>query len=136
MAGWKKGESGNRSGRPRGAVSRQQFRDLLEEHFDEALEALMIKVREADTTALRIFFDRICPALKPAEIDMPPPKLKGTLRDRAEQVLDALSRGELRPEDARNLTQSLHAVGAVIETHDLAERLEALEEAVRGRRAA
>jgi len=70
--GFKKGESGNPAGRPKGTKDRRtELRGLLEPHAEELVAKAVELALAGDVTALRICMDRLIPIAKPTEPEKP-----------------------------------------------------------------
>lgn len=67
--GFEKGQSGNPSGRPKGAKDkRTELRELLQPHAPALVEKAVQLALMGDTTALKMCLDRIIPAMRSVEI--------------------------------------------------------------------
>lgn len=126
-----KGQSGNPSGRPKGA--RNVTTLAMEALLDGQAEALTQKAIDlaltGDMGALRLCLDRIMPARKdrPVTFCLPP---IGTAQDAAKAssaILAAVATGELTPADAGEISKLIDTWVKAFETAELAERLERLE---------
>ena len=101
---WKRGESGNPDGRPKGSRNRATL--AAEALLDGEAEALSRKVVEmaldGDTTALKMCMDRILPPRKGRPITFTLPEMTdtGDLRAVALAILKAVSEGVVTPEEA------------------------------------
>ena len=130
---FKPGQSGNPGGRPPGAGWVGTARAALEQEWDglagkPGIKAMLIsKALEGDMAAIRIVAERVCPPIKASEASTPVELPKGTLTERANAVLDALGAGDLNTSQASQLMQALGALAKVIETDELARRIDALE---------
>jgi hypothetical protein len=126
-----KGQSGNPNGRPRG--SRNATTLALESLLDGEAEALTRKAVEmglaGDITALRLCLDRILPPRKdrPVAFALPPINNAQDAIKVSSSVLEAVAAGELTPADAGEISKLLDAWIKVLETSELAKRLERLE---------
>ncbi len=124
------GESGNPAGRPKGIKDRRT--ELRQMMLDEA-PALIAKVvemaREGDATALRICLDRIVPAAKAKDDAITLPGLTDSLADNSREVIRALAKGDLTPEEAGTVLQALASQVRIIEADEIERRLAALEQA-------
>lgn len=129
---FKQGESGNPAGRPKGSGQAAKHRARFAEHFDTAFEKLLEKVREGDLSAIKLFMERCVPVLKPSEqpIEI---ALSGSLTEKGQQVLQAVSEGIIGIEAAGKLLQGISSQGRVVDDtitgqlEELAKRLEELE---------
>jgi len=78
--------------------------------------------------AIRIVAERVCPPIKASEPATPIELPDGSLTDRANAVISALADGDLNTTQASQLLQALGALAKVIETDELAKRIDALAE--------
>jgi hypothetical protein len=122
---FKPGKSGNPGGRPVG--SGNAIRAELTKAWEEVKPVLLEKAKAGDMAAIRIVAERVCPPIRASEEATPIALPKGTLTQRATAVLDALGTGDLNTTQASQLMQALGALAKVIETDELARRIEALE---------
>lgn len=128
------GQSGNPSGKPKGALNRATL--AVQALLDGEAEAITRKAvelaLEGDTTALRLCMERIAPAYKPSAkavtLDMPPPN---NLTDTARAFVTAAANGEIPPDIAAQLVSAVAAVARVEEIETLKQRLETLERAIK-----
>ena len=119
--------AGNKAG-SRHRVSRAI--EALLEGQHEALTAKAVELALAgDTVALRLCLDRLAPARKDAPVSLALPAVR-TANDAvaaSAALLDAVSAGEVTPDEAGRVMSLLSAHRGLIETCDLEARLAALE---------
>lgn len=126
------GECGNPEGRPLG--SRNRARILVETLLDgraEALAAKAVKMALAgDVLAMRLCLDRLAPARREREmtLPMPAPANAEQLTAAFARVAQAITNGELTPSETNAVSGLLEAARRAIETHDIARRVEEIEE--------
>ncbi|WP_268921423.1 DUF5681 domain-containing protein [Methylotetracoccus oryzae] len=123
MGRWKKGQSGNPSGRP-SKVS--PHRKLLADNAG-ALASKMIELATGgDVQALRWCLDRLVPPLKartePVTLD-----LAGSLAEQGNAILRAAGDGRITPDEAHTLLSALASQARIVEVTELQTRIEALE---------
>lgn len=128
---FQKGQSGNPSGRPRGA--RNATTVALEVLLDGQATALTQKAinlaLDGDMVALRLCLDRILPPRKDRPVTFTLPEIKSA-QDAASvvsAVLAAVASGEITPADAAEIGKLIDSYVKAFETAELAERLERLE---------
>ena len=69
MARFKKGESGNLQGRPKGIKDRRtEFRELLEPYAPALVNKAVAMALKGDSTALRLCLDRLIPPVKAVDV--------------------------------------------------------------------
>lgn len=127
---FKKGQSGNPNGRPRGAVGqRTKLLKELEGDLPALVAALKTNALAGDTQALKLLLDRLLPVKKAAHelVELPQLVDAETLTDKAGAVLDAVAMGEVAPDIGAQLVQAVGVLSRVAEVQDLEKRLEALE---------
>lgn len=81
MAKFKKGQSGNPAGRPKGACGRYTaFRERVDESIEGLIEVLIKKALEGDMAAMRLLLERAVPKVLPEQesqfVDLPPVKIE------------------------------------------------------------
>jgi hypothetical protein len=128
---FKKGKSGNPSGRPRGARNRATL--AAEALLDGEAEALTRKVIEraldGDNTALRICLDRILPPRRQRLLDFTLPPLNSAADTIAAMaaITAAVAAGEITLSEAAEMANLVEVFIKAIETHDFDQRLKWLE---------
>ena len=134
---FKPGQSGNPTGKPRGARHRATVAaEALLDGEAEALTRRAVELAlEGDTTALRLCLERVLPPRKGRPINFTLPKMTNTgdLRAAALAILGAVSEGDISPEEAAAVAPLIEGVRKAMETDELSRRLEALEQALEGR---
>ena len=131
---FRKGESGNPGGRPKGIVdSRHRLRTALEPHADALLAQAVEMAKAGDVAVLTFLLGRAMPAPKPetAPINVEIPD--GTLTQKAEALVTAAASGVLPVSTAAELLGGLATVARLREVDELEARLTALEERLAAR---
>lgn len=103
---------------------------LLEGEAEELARKAVEMALEGDTVALRLCLDRLAPPRKDSPISIRLPKVYD-LKDAvgaSTSVLDAVSEGEITPDEGARVLSLLSAHKALIETCDLEARITALEQ--------
>lgn len=132
---FRKGQSGNPHGRPRG--SRNKTTLAVESLLDGQAEALTQKAvdmaMEGDIQALRICMDRIAPPRKDSPIYFDIPKLEGAadIVTATRAVVEAAAGGHLTLSETSELSKIIQSFGKAVETADLEERIRRLEEGMK-----
>jgi hypothetical protein len=141
MARFKKGQSGNPDGRPKGGRNRATvFADQI---FDEKLfgadkkaEAIIAKTIEmavgGDTTCLRLCLDRIAPVRKDRPVHFELPKMteaKDAVNASA-AIVAAVASGDLTPSEASELCKVVDSYARTLQAVEFEDRLSKLEKAV------
>jgi len=133
---FKKGVSGNPTGRPRGI--RNPITEALEKILDDDAEAILRKVIElaqgGDVTAMRLCLDRLMPLRKDrvVQFDLPPITSAADLTAATAALLQAVADGALTPAEAADLTKMVQTHIDAIRTADFAARLTEIEAGYRG----
>ena len=132
MARFKPGQSGNPSGKPKGAKhASTKLRDAISNDLHSIVAALIEKAKDGDTAAAALLFSRTLPPLRP-QSEPPDIALAGiTLAERAEAIASAALSGELSPTGATELMGVLAQQARITEISELAERLERIEATLR-----
>jgi hypothetical protein len=127
MPRWKKGESGNPRGRPKGSGEIGKLRAAIGRALPDILAALIEKAQAGDVQAARLLLERALPPVKPVELPEAVPLQGETLTERGQSVLRLLAAGELGPGQAAALLAAIAQLGRVVEIDELTRRVEALE---------
>lgn len=124
---WKKGQSGNPSGRKPGLTARGKFRQQVEKAVPKIVEQVLQAALAGDIQAIKLILDRCIPPLKPTadavKLNLP----AGDLAAQGEAVIQATAAGILTPDQAKHIMDCLALHGRLIETGELLKRLAALE---------
>lgn len=126
---WKKGVSGNPAGRPKGIVDRRlKLNKLLDGKAEDVLRVVVNAALEGDAQSANIILSRVVPTLRAQdervefELDT-----QASMSDQVEQILKALSQGQLGPDTAKQIIESLGVLDAIRQTEYLKEKLATLE---------
>lgn len=128
---FKRGQSGNPSGRRAGSRSKVLVAlDALGEGEAEAIVLAMVeKAKDGDATAARTILDRVWPPRKGARLRFDLPTV--TKADELPVAVGAITRqvadGDISPDEGAVIVALLDAHRKAIETSELAERVAALE---------
>jgi hypothetical protein len=132
-AAFQKGQSGNPSGRPKGARNKTTL--ALEALLDGEAEAITRKAvemaLEGDVTAMRLCMDRILPPRKERPIMFSMPKME-TAADAVKAsaaLVDAVAAGDITPSEAGELSKLVDGFTKAVELHEIQQRLDKLEAA-------
>ena len=131
---FRKGQSGNPAGKPKGARHRAtRAIQLLLEGEAEALTRKCIDLAKAgDTTALRLCMERLAPAMKSRAVHLSMPSIEtaADVLKAQSAAIEAMASGEITPDEAATIAGVLEAKRKAIETADLEQRLTAVETSV------
>ncbi|UEP49353.1 DUF5681 domain-containing protein [Burkholderia ambifaria] len=129
MTRFRKGESGNPAGKPKGARDkRTALRELLQPHAADLVKKAVELALSGDTTALRICIDRCIPAVKAKDAPISISGLTGSLADQGKTVVAAMAAGTITPDEAAAVMAVISAQAKIVEADELEKRLTALEE--------
>jgi Family of unknown function (DUF5681) len=124
---FKKGQSGNPKGRPRGIINQAKLRTSIAKDIPEILVALTNAAKSGDVAACKLLLDRVLPALKPEDAPVRLPLGQDLAQD-GKAILSALGAAQITPDQAAKLLQGLGAFARVLEIDELERRIAALEE--------
>ena len=127
---FKKGQSGNPAGRPKGSGISGQLRKAITDSAADIVQAMITNAKAGDMQAAKALLDKVLPTLKPEALSVLLPDMVGaeTLSAKAEAAIDAAGAGELSPSAASDLVSAIAGLAKIIETTELQKRLEALEQ--------
>lgn len=126
--GWKKGQSGNPAGRPKGSGEVSKLRAAIAGRVPEILDKLMTQALQGDTSAARLLLERAIAPLKAQEAPQALALPDGTLTDQGHAVLRSVADGELAPSQGAALLSGIGTLARVAEIDELAARVAALEQ--------
>jgi len=128
---FKKGASGNPSGRPVGARNKATVaaETLLDGEAEGLTRRAIEMAMEGDVTALRICLDRILPVRKGRLVtfNLPPISEPSDLLKALYEILAGVSKGELSPEEAHTVASLLEQTRRSQEVIELEERMQKME---------
>ena len=124
---WKKGQSGNPAGRPKGKGEVAQLRTAISARVPELLAKLMQQALAGDTSAARLLLERAVAPLKAAEQPQAVNLAGDSLTDQGRAVLRSVAAGELAPGQGAALLGAIGTLARVSEIDELAARVAALE---------
>ena len=129
---FKKGNSGNPSGRPRGLTDKRNFyREMLQPHVPEIFAKLSVMAKDGDVAAAKLILERVVPAVRTKDIPFSLPLGGATIADRGQSVIDASIAGDIAPAEAESAMALLQGQTRIVETSELLRRIEELEERVK-----
>lgn len=131
---FKPGQSGNPAGKKPG--TRHKATRLAESLLDSQVKELVEKCVEmalgGDGQAMKVCMDRLLPPRKdrPIKIDLPEIKTTADIVAATGLIADSVAQGGLTPVEAQLLTSVVEAHRKNLETADLEQRLQKLEERI------
>jgi hypothetical protein len=128
---FQKGQSGNPSGRPKGARNKATLamEALLDGEADRLARKAVEMALAGDTTALRLCLERIMPPRKDRPVTFALPKLEiaADAVKATAALVEAVARGDITPAEAAELSKLVERFIRAVEVHDIQVRLERLE---------
>lgn len=126
------GQSGNPSGRPKGARHKSTLAvlALMEGEADTITRTCIEAAKGGDMTAIRLVLERLLPPAKerPLKLDLPEVQTAEGVAEAQAAILRAVAAGEILPGEAASLTGIVESRRRAIETADLENRIAALEQ--------
>lgn len=128
-----KGTSGNPKGKPRGVrhAATQISYALMEGSLEEVLATVIKRAKSGDMTACRMIVDKVLPNTKDRTIafDLPLINDLESVGKAQAEVLQAVSVGNITPNEGERIASIIEARRRSIETIDLEARICRLESA-------
>jgi hypothetical protein len=123
---FKKGISGNPSGRPAGQTPGAKLRTTIEANANEILQSVIDAAVDGDMAACKMLLDRITPTLKPQAL---PVSLvfQESLALQGSEIIRATVSGQIAPDIGSQLISALASQSKIVEIDDLTKRIEILE---------
>ena len=129
---WKKGESGNPTGKPAGARNKAtvMVQSIMDRGAKEITDVVVGLAKEGDLSAARLVLERLVPPAKerPIFLAMPDTGSAEGIAEAQQAILRAVAAGELLPGEAATLAGIVEARRRAVETLELEQRITALEE--------
>lgn len=129
---FEKGQSGNPSGKPKGARHKTTLlaEKLMQADAEAIVQAVLHSAKGGDMTAARIVLDRIAPARRDNPVSFELPKIESPADAVAAQsaILSAVANGEVTPGEAAEVSRLIDGFVKTIELTEIDERLRRLEE--------
>lgn len=125
---FKKGSSGNPTGRPKGIANPQaRLRTALGARLEDIIKVLTDKALDGDMAAINLIVSRCVSPAKAESTAISVPGAGKTLAERAEAITAAALAGNLSPDAASEFMSILGNLAKVMEVADLEARIIALE---------
>jgi Family of unknown function (DUF5681) len=129
---WKKGQSGNAAGMPKGTRHRATMlaEKLMEDDAGNIVRAVVSAAKAGDPTAMRLCIERLVPVRKgrPVTFDLPPVKTAADIVGAVGELASAMAAGELTTDEASAAASVIEMHRKAIETTEIELRLQKLEE--------
>ena len=130
---FKKGQSGNPKGKPKGCLSKatRAMKLLLDGEMENLTRACIEKAMDGDMTAMRLCLERIAPPVKelPVEFKLPSVSTAEKLSKATAKILREVAAGNLTVTQGEGISRLLSHHQKALEIADLEARIKALEEA-------
>jgi len=134
MAKFRKGQSGNPSGKPKGCRNATTilFDDLLKDNAKDLIEKAIEMAKGGDGPALRLCIDRLAPARKdrPVWFDLPEMNEARDAVNASAAIVAAVAGGDLTPSEAAELSKVVDSYARTLQAAEFEERLLKLEKAI------
>ena len=123
-------KSPNPTGRPKGIVDkRHKVTAALLDDAQHIAGVVVAAAKAGDLHAAGLVLSRVMPTLaaqaEKVQFDLDP---SAPLAEQVEQVLAATAAGEIAPDNAKRIIETIGALGAIRQMDDVERRLAALEE--------
>src|SRR6516165_1024859 len=127
MGKFRKGQSGNPGGKPRGCRNATTilFDELLRDNARDLIEKAIKMAKGGDGPALRLCIDRLAPPRKDRPVWFELPKISGA-RDAVSAtaaIVAAVASGDLTPLEASELSKVVDGYARSLQTVEFEERL-------------
>ena len=131
---FQQGQSGNPSGRPRGALNRATIlaQELLSARVESIAGKLIELAEGGDMRAIRVCMDRLVPAIKdqPITVELPPIENAADSVEAVASIAAAVAAGELTATEAAELAKVVDAYVGALASRGFEERLSKLEKGI------
>ena len=128
MAKFKKGQSGNPKGRPKGIVDRRsRYHVLIEKHVPDVVDQIVSAALGGDIAACKLLLDKVIPSVRSTAPLISLPKSGDTATTQSSAIVQAMLGGSLAPDQAVTAISVLVDHARLCEYTELEARLEELE---------
>ena len=129
---FKKGVSGNPSGRPKGIGKIGQIRNQISEALPEIVDKLIADAKTGDIQSARLLVDKVIPTPKVQSLPICIELSGDSLLNDSRVILEAAIRGELSLDQASDFLSAANDYLKLKEFHELEDRLFKLEQEIIG----
>ena len=137
MTQYKKGQSGNPRGRPKGARNKTTLvvEALLDGEAEVITRKAIEKAKAGDMTAIRLCLDRLAPPVKnrPVHFTFPQMEKAADAVTAASTIVEAVAAGALTPCEAGDVMKIVDIYTRTLQAADIEVRVEQLERATPGK---
>jgi hypothetical protein len=134
MAKFRKGQSGNPSGKPKGCRNATTilFDELLKANAKELIEKAIDMAKGGDGPALRLCIERLAPVRKdrPVWFDLPEMKEARDAVNASAAIVAAVAVGDLTPSEAAELSKVVDGYARTLQAVEFEDRLSKIEKAI------
>jgi hypothetical protein len=128
---WKRGQSGNPAGRPKGALNKatEEVRAILVGNGPQVMQQAVDRTMAGSDIALRECMKRLLPVMRsrPVEIDLPADATAMDVAAAMSETVRAMAAGEISPGEAAEIKNVLEGQRRTVETIELERRIARLE---------
>lgn len=128
---FEKGQSGNPSGRPKGAKDRRTiFRDMIDPHKKKLVNKAVEMALAGDQQMLRLLLDRVLPP-KPKDESATIILADDTPTNMSKQVINYLNEEELTPSQALDIMRAIAFQAKIFEADEAKEMIHKIKEVLK-----
>jgi hypothetical protein len=131
-APFRKGQSGNPSGKPKGTRNRTTVlaEKLMQDDGADIVQVVLAAAKGGDMTAARLILDRISPVRRgrPVYLELPSVKTAADVSAAIATLTMAMASGDVTPDEAATAASVFEVRRNALETEELELRLRRLEE--------
>ncbi|MGQ5488285.1 DUF5681 domain-containing protein [Thauera sp. ZXT1-4] len=129
---FQRGVSGNPAGKPKGTRNKieRPIVALMGQHAEAVAQRVIDEALQGDLQACRLVLERVSPAPKDRPInlpDLPSTHNVAGVSEAQQRILEAVADGGITPGEGGTLSSILESRRKALETHELEQRILALE---------